>query len=119
MQKNTRALKESKGKPRTDLLPIDSTMEIVKALSFGALKYEAHNWRKGMPWSEAYASLLRHTFKWWSGEDTDVESGLPHLAHAGVWIHFLLHYGLEDVGEDDRPKSKVSPRKKTSRSRKM
>lgn len=87
---------------RLDLIPVYAQVEEAKVHGMGATKYAPYNWRKGYNWSLSYAALQRHLVAFWNGEDTDPESGLPHLAHArwhtGTLLEFL-HYGL---GTDDR-----------------
>lgn len=102
METKEEALKADSAKPRMDLLPFEALEEIAKVLAFGAEKYEAHNWRKGMKWSRVIAALLRHVSAFVKGEDRDPESGLSHLAHAGCCILFLLSYSLTSSGTDDR-----------------
>lgn len=96
------AIKHDDGKPSLDLLPPEALEEIAKVLSFGAHKYEPHNWRKGFKWSRLSAALLRHVFAFLRGEDLDPETGLSHLAHAGCMLLFLLTHQLTEIGEDDR-----------------
>lgn len=73
-------------------------------LLYGQKKYGLANWRRGIHFTRLYASALRHLLAWRRGEDIDLESGLPHLAHARVNIGFLLHYILTGMGPvwDDR-----------------
>ena len=74
---------------------------------FGVMKYPdeagAPNWSRGMPWSWFYDALRRHIAAFWSGEDINPESGLPHLAHARWMISNLLEYREYGIGTDDRP----------------
>lgn len=79
------------GKPRWDLLPPRALFEIVLVLTFGANKYAPGGWRhvKGWRW-RYFRALLGHVFAWWRGEPNDLESGLPHLAHAACCVMFLL-----------------------------
>ena len=90
------------GKPPVDLLPKKALIEIAKVLGFGAKKYDPWNWKGGFKWSRLEAATLRHLFAYAEGEDIDAESGLPHLAHAGCCILFLLTHYLESLGCDDR-----------------
>ena len=90
---------------RYDLLPREALDAIAEVYAFGAEKYDAHNWRKGYEWSKSYAAAMRHMTAHWSGETNDPESGLPHLAHAGCHITFMLTWLSEQGtgGEfDDR-----------------
>lgn len=63
------------------------------------------NWEHGMDWSRVYGAMLRHQNAWWSGEDTDPESGRSHLWHVACCAAFLLTYEMRGVGRDDRWKS--------------
>lgn len=85
------------------LSPVALNM-IGEVMAFGAKKYAAHNWRKGMAWSRLIGAALRHLFAYLGGEDKDPESGLSHIAHAGCCVMFLLEYIAKDLGEDDRYK---------------
>jgi hypothetical protein len=78
-------------KDRWDLLPWGAVRQIVKVLTYGAKKYDDHNWQLVENMEQRYfAALLRHVVAWFGGEQNDPESGLPHLAHAGCCILFLL-----------------------------
>lgn len=68
-------------------------------MAFGATKYDTHNWRKGLPYSKAAGSALRHLTAF---EEIDGESNLPHLYHAFAWVIFLIDYIKSGVGIDDR-----------------
>lgn len=93
---------ESAGKVRLDLVPTAAVEQIAEALTYGAGKYGDNNWCRGGRWGRYYAALLRHIFAWWRGEDTDPETGLSHLAHAGCCLLFLLEYQRNGWGSDDR-----------------
>jgi hypothetical protein len=86
-------------KNRWDLLPWNAAAEIVKVLTFGARKYAPNNWRYVPEARDRYFSALhRHMQAWWGGEKLDPETGLPHLAHAGCCLLFLL--SLEQTNPD-------------------
>jgi hypothetical protein len=93
--------KDDAGKRRYDLLPVLAEGAIVDVLTYGAAKYGEENWRH-VEYSERryYAAARRHLAAWLSGEGTDAESGLPHLAHAATCLIFLLEKQVEsgDVG---------------------
>lgn len=98
-------LKFDAGKPRMDLLSPYALQELSKVLSMGAVKYGDYNWQEGIKYSRILAAILRHTMAYMSGESTDPESGLSHIAHVMCNCMFLLHfekYGLKEL--DDRPK---------------
>lgn len=103
-KKKEPAVKYDNEKPSLDLLPSHSLEQIAKVLDFGAEKYGKYNWMAGMSWSRLLGATLRHIFKFISGEDIDKESNLPHLAHAGSCILFLLWYTEHRNQFDDRYK---------------
>jgi len=92
MPKKIQALKFDGDKPRTDLVPISLIMGCARGLAHGARKYMANNWLLGFSFNRPYGALLRHLFAWWSGEDLDPDSGLPHLDHAICNLAFLKEY---------------------------
>lgn len=92
------------GKPRVDLLDADALEGIAKVLTFGAQKYATHNWRGGIAYSRIIGSILRHLFAILRGEDTDSESGLPHVDHAGCDLMFLSYFMKKRKDLDDRYK---------------
>ncbi len=89
-------------KPRVELLPFRVLEDVAEVLTYGADKYDDHNWRKGTAWTRLYGAALRHLFAWSEGETVDPESGLPHLAHALCCVMFLQEYSHSKAGEDDR-----------------
>lgn len=95
--------KDDTGKLPYHLLPSDAVEEVIKVLQYGSEKYAPRNWEKGMAWSRPFSALMRHMWAWWRGQNTDPETGLSHLAHAGCCILFLLAYQSRRVGSDDRP----------------
>lgn len=96
------ARRDDKGKLRWDLLPMDAIRELVRVYTFGSVKYEDNNWRKGMKWTRVFASLMRHIDAFWAGEMYDEESGLHHLAHAAWNCITLMWYSWFRPGLDDR-----------------
>jgi hypothetical protein len=96
--------KHDTGKARMELLSTVALTEIAKVLAFGANKYDAHNWRKGLNWSRLYGAALRHLLAHMDGQDKDEESGLSHLAHAACCLMFLLEHEAKGLGHDDRHK---------------
>jgi predicted HAD superfamily Cof-like phosphohydrolase len=91
-------------KVRVDLLPIDPMLQIANVFGFGAKKYFANSYRQGetVVWSRTYGSIMRHMMAFWSGEDKDPESGLPHLAHAGTQLFILMEHAAHNQNKDDR-----------------
>ena len=96
MTDNYHAAKFDKDKQRPDLLLVGCPVAIadmVAVLTSGAVKYSAHSWRNVPDAQERYrAAMLRHMLAFCSGEDTDPESGHPHLAHVAVNAAFLLEF---------------------------
>lgn len=75
----------------------------------GADKYGAFNWGEaGVVASVYYDALLRHLLAWYTGEDTDPESGESHLAHIRACAGILLD--CIEMGNmfDDRPIGKTA-----------
>ena len=72
-------------------------------LEFGASKYKAWNWAKGMPYSVSLGSCLRHVKAILEGEITDKESSCPHTAHILCNIMFLSYHTNHFPELDDRP----------------
>lgn len=91
------------GKRKWGLLSWAAVSQIVEVLEFGAKKYSAWNWTKGLSWSECFESMQRHLVAWYSGEDKDPETGLSHMAHVLCNAMFLMHFILFKTGADDRP----------------
>ena len=83
------AIKYDGEKPRMDLLDPLALEGLATVLTFGAQKYAAHNWRKGIANTRLIAAMLRHLFAIMRGEDLDPESGLPHIDHVGCCWMFL------------------------------
>jgi hypothetical protein len=77
---------------RHDLIPTLPLDLLAKVYGMGAAKYNDNNWRLGYRWSLNYAAMQRHLLAFWSGQDLDPESGLPHLAHAAWHCMALLEF---------------------------
>ena len=89
-------------KIRMELLSSEALIKIAEVMTFGAKKYDSHNWRKGIKWSRIYGASQRHLVAWIAGEDKDPETGISHLAHAGCCIMFLLEFEKTHKELDDR-----------------
>lgn len=76
--------------------------EVGNVAGFGGRKYERYNFSKGYKWSLSYDALQRHLMAFWSGENFDSESKLPHLAHAAWHCLALLTFVMRSKGTDDR-----------------
>lgn len=105
MQPNAYAedgLKHDTKKPPLTLLDPSALTEIAWVLHFGAEKYGRHNWRGGIRYTRLLDAAMRHLLAINRGEDTDPESGLPHAAHAGCCIMFLIWMMQNRPDLDDR-----------------
>lgn len=90
--KNTGGVKHDLGKTPLDLLPMGALFEVGEILKFGAAKYAAYNWAKGMSYSRLIAASLRHIFAFNQGQDLDPETNRSHIAHALCCLLFLMEY---------------------------
>lgn len=103
----TEGMKYDSNKPRMDLLDAKALEGLATVLTFGAEKYAAHNWRKGISNSRLVAALLRHIFAIQRGEEIDPESGLPHIDHVGCCWMFLSNNMKTRADLDDLWKGKI------------
>lgn len=89
-----KGVRYNEGKIRYDLVPPVFIREIAEVLTYGAVKYSAHNWKyyNDEQKQEIKGSLLRHIYAYLEGEEFDSESGLHHLAHAGCNLAFLAYF---------------------------
>lgn len=80
------------GKQRYDLLEPFAIEQLVEVFTRGAVKYEPHNWLKGMPWSSVIASMKRHIAAFEKGEDYDFDPNCPECIAGTCVSHTgLLH----------------------------
>lgn len=91
------------GKNPVRFLPPHLLEDTNRVFAFGAKKYEAWGWTKGMPWSVPYECAMRHLAAWYRGEDIDPESGLPHLGHVMCNLVMMTHFVEAFPEHDDRP----------------
>jgi len=89
----TQGLKFDQDKPRMDLLDAYAIEQLALVLGFGAQKYAANNWRKGISYGRLLAAILRHAFAILRGEWLDGETGLSHAAHIQCTAMFLTWMG--------------------------
>lgn len=90
----TQADRYNSGKAMFHLLSLEALEPCVRVLEFGAKKYSANNWKKGLVESEVIDSMLRHLKAVLEGEENDPESGLPHIGHVQCNAMFLGHSSL-------------------------
>jgi hypothetical protein len=81
----------------------DAIRLTTRAMEYGASKpeYGRNNWKKGMEWSRLIDAAQRHGLAILDGEDTDPESGNPHVAHMLASIHMLLGNHDMKIGTND------------------
>ena len=96
------AVKHDGAKIRPELVDPAFILGVAAVSTMGARKYAAGNWLGGMDWSRFYGAALRHLLAWYAGQDTDPESGLPHLHHAAWSLMALAAYQRQGLGGDDR-----------------
>ena len=90
-------IKYDTGKLRYDLIPVESVEEVVKVITYGAVKYKPNNWQHVENYKDRYyAACQRHLVEWKKGIKIDGESGLRHLAHAACCIIFILYLELKE-----------------------
>jgi len=105
------------GKLRWDLLFETyigaSLASVARVVEFGASKYGQNNWQRVQGAKARYlAAAFRHIAARASGEITDKESGLPHLAHCATNCLFLMAFDrdlpeVEDTGPDAIPATEL------------
>ncbi len=102
------AVKNDQGKAQLELLSAQWLFGVGQVLTFGATKYAAHNWRKGLARSRLLGACLRHVLAYLGGEDNDPETGLLHLHHASCCLMFAseLHNTRPDLDDRYRYKKK-------------
>lgn len=98
--------KHDAGKVQVELLSPSWLIGVGRVLTFGAQKYAAHNWRKGIALSRLLGACLRHVLAYLGGEDLDPESGLSHLLHASCCLQFAYELSENRPDLDDRFKIK-------------
>jgi hypothetical protein len=84
-------------------------LECARVFAYGAKKYAAWNWIRGMQWSVPLGCALRHTFAWEHGENLDPESGLTHRGHLVCNLVMLAQFERTFPEGDDRPVEWLSP----------
>lgn len=93
-------------KPRDPEFSVPRRMlnEVGKVLAYGANKYAARGWEKGIKFSRLFAAAMRHADANLRGEVNDPESGLPHEAHFYCNLAFIGALATRHGAlYDDRP----------------
>ncbi len=95
-------LRYNAGKLKWSLVPQSALAPMVDVLEYGAVKYAAHNWMKGLSINEICESLKRHLDAFMEGEDCDPESGKSHIGHIQCNALFLSWMMKNRPDLDDR-----------------
>ena len=91
------------GKIPLHLWPSTATAMGAIGLLEGRFKYGNANWREAGVRASVYVSACqRHLAAWFEGEDTDKDSGLPHLGHALACLAILVDADAAGKLTDDR-----------------
>lgn len=95
-------LRYNTGKLKWSLVSWKALAPMVRVLMFGAEKYDDHNWKKGLKYTEVCESLQRHLNAFIDGENDDPESKLSHVGHILCNAMFLSYMFLFKKDMDDR-----------------
>lgn len=87
----------------------DWPVDCARVFEYGARKYAAWNWAKGMAWSVPMACAVRHLLAILRGEELDKESGLPHRGHVACNLVMLAQFERTYPEGDDRPVKYLQP----------
>lgn len=88
-----------------ELIPAAALPAVALVMKHGAEKYGPYNWRDiAVAYRPYLGAAMRHINAVIDGQDTDPESGLPHLAHAAAGLMILLDAIVTGNVKDDRPK---------------
>jgi hypothetical protein len=88
----------------TSLFPMSAIVWGSLAMTEGDLKYGGYNYRPAGVQSSVYiAANDRHKGKWWSGEECDSRTRVPHLGSALASIAILIDSTVQGNLNDDRP----------------
>lgn len=91
------------GKVRMECLCTSVLASEARVLAHGADKYGARNWRKDEILASTYeGAMMRHLFAWINGEDTDPDSGEPHLSHLRACAAVVMDADEHNKLIDDR-----------------
>lgn len=104
-QSNTVNPKDAIGAGKLPLFLWPTTATAMGCLGFldGMLKYGRSNFREvGIRASIYQDAAKRHIDAWFEGEDTDPDSGLPHLSHALACLAIIVDAQAAGKLTDDR-----------------
>lgn len=103
--------KPTNAKDRAATSRLDISLFPSTAIAYGALgmtegdcKYGAYNFREGGVLASIYISaLLRHTMRWYNGQNDDTKTKVPHLASMLCCVAIIIDAVECGVLKDDRP----------------
>lgn len=101
-EKNNVGRKNDQDKPDLSLIPTDALWGMAAALTYGARKYDRHNFRNGIAYSRLVAATMRHLSAWNEGESNDPETSLSHIDHALASLAMLKFMEVNKKEMDDR-----------------
>lgn len=87
-------------------IPSAGQIETSLALTYGAVMYDAYNWRekgKKVGYMTYVDALLRHIYRFIDGEDLDPDSLVHHLGHISAGAQLLFDAIKSGNAIDDRP----------------
>lgn len=98
-------------KPSYSTVPVPVLYELGAAITEGARKYGAYNWRvAGVRTSVYIDAARRHLDSFWEGENIDPDSGLSHITKAIASLTVLRDAQIQGmVQNDDRPPMTMAP----------
>ena len=94
---------QGEDEPLSSVLSFNCLEGACRVFAYGAGKYAAWNWAKGMAWSVPLGCALRHMQAVLDGEFIDDESGLPHIDHVFSNLIMLDYFEKHYPEGDDRP----------------
>lgn len=97
-QNKSKGLRYNDGKLKWSYMHYKSMEPMIRVLMYGAQKYAPFNWQKGLDKMEILESMQRHLAAMMDGEETDPESGLPHIGHVMCNTMFWSYMDLKDKG---------------------
>lgn len=97
----TIGIKFDHDKPDYSLVPFEALDEVVKVLTYGAKKYDRHNWQF-VEDARYQGACMRHFSSYMQEEHYDPESNLHHLAHMACSVLFLLQKAINNEKENEK-----------------
>lgn len=101
-EEKQQGMRDNEHKPKWSYVDFQSLLPLVQVLEYGANKYAPNNWKKGLSVTETCESMLRHTFAFMNGENTDKESQLHHIGHIMANAMFISWMLTNLPEHDDR-----------------